>query len=66
MDEAEAREIVTALGLLLVRTEEDRPGMEPGRVLEQDPPTQELLEPGSVVRIVVGRRGAVPDTIPGR
>jgi serine/threonine-protein kinase len=65
MDEAEAREIITALGLLLVRTEEDRPGMEPGRVLEQDPPTQELLEPGSVVRIVVGRRGAVPDTIPG-
>lgn len=66
MDEGEARETVAALGLVLVRVEEDRgPDTEPGRVLDQDPQPQDLLEKGSAVRITVGRRDAPRDTIPG-
>jgi serine/threonine-protein kinase len=61
-----ARDTVVALGFTLVEIGEAF-GFEEeeGRVVGQDPPQDQMLERGSAVRIVIGRRGQRPDTVSG-
>lgn len=66
LDEADARESIEALGLVVTQVDEvAREGSDEGRVVEQDPPPDRLVERGSAVRIVVGRPGLRRDTVPG-
>jgi serine/threonine-protein kinase len=66
MPEAQARDTLVALGFTLA-TIEDAYGFEEeeGRVVGQDPPQDRMLERGSGVRIVIGRRAPRPDTVSG-
>jgi len=58
LTEEEAREILEALGLVVSEVETRfRFGMDQGRVVEQAPPAESMVEQGSAVRLVVGRRG---------
>jgi serine/threonine-protein kinase len=58
MAEDQARDTLMALGLEVGEVEEVfRFGRDQGRVVEQDPAAGQELERGSVVRLVVGRRG---------
>lgn len=55
--EEEARDTLTALGLIVEDVEEVfRFGRDQGRVVSQDPPPATELERGSSVRLIVGRR----------
>jgi eukaryotic-like serine/threonine-protein kinase len=57
MEQAEAEALLDSVGLAIVGVETRfRFGRDQGRVVEQEPPADSLLEPGSEVRIVVGRR----------
>jgi serine/threonine-protein kinase len=57
LSEEEARDTLTALGLMVDDVEEVfRFGRDQGRVVSQDPPPETELERGSSVRLVVGRR----------
>jgi serine/threonine-protein kinase len=60
--EEEARDTLTALGLIVDDVEEVfRFGRDQGRVVSQDPAPETELERGSAVRLVVGRRnGGAP------
>lgn len=62
LSEEEARDTLTALGLVVDDVEEVfRFGRDQGRVVSQDPPPETELERGSAVRLVVGRRnGGAP------
>jgi serine/threonine-protein kinase len=56
MSEAEARDTLTALGLVVSEVEEVfRFGSDQGRVVDQAPPAESVLERGSAVRLLVGR-----------
>jgi len=58
MDEATARAVIDSLGLVVSEVKEVfRFGRDQGIVVEQEPPADSLLEPGSAVRLSVGRRG---------
>ena len=58
LQRAEAEALVDSLGLVLEEvTTRFRFGRDQGRVVEQGPPADSLLDPGSGVRVVVGRRG---------
>lgn len=58
LSEEEARDTLTALGLVVGSVEEVfRFGRSQGRVVEQDPPPDSVVDPGSAVRLQVGRRG---------
>lgn len=57
MEQAEAEALLDSVGLVIIGVETRfRFGRDQGRVVEQEPPADSLLEPGSEVRIVVGRR----------
>lgn len=57
MDEGAARDSLQVLGLVVSEVEETfRFGRDQGRVVSQDPPAGEEVEPGTAVRLVVGRR----------
>jgi eukaryotic-like serine/threonine-protein kinase len=57
LERAEAEALVDSLGLVLEEvTTRFRFGRDQGRVVEQGPPADSLLDPGSGVRVVVGRR----------
>lgn len=57
MSEDVARDTLDALGLVVSEAEEVfRFGRDQGRVVGQDPPAEELVERGTAVRLVVGRR----------
>jgi len=57
MAEDQARDTLTALGLVVSEVEEVfRFGRDQGRVVAQDPPAGSELERGSAVRLTVGRR----------
>jgi len=61
LDEAEARDSLDALGLVVTDVEEVfRFGRDQGRVVAQDPPAGQEMERGSSVRLVIGRRGGTP------
>jgi len=56
--EEEARAVLDSLGLTLLDVETRfRFGRDQGLVVEQEPPAATLVERGSAVRLVVGRRG---------
>jgi len=58
MEEAEAIATLDSLGLVVGPVEEVfRFGRDQGIVVEQEPPADTPLEPGSEVRLAVGRRG---------
>jgi serine/threonine-protein kinase len=58
MEEAAARDTLTALGLVVAEVEEVfRFGRDRGVVVEQTPPAETTLESGSAIRLSVGRRG---------
>lgn len=58
LEEEEALAIIDSLGLTLQEVETRfRFGRDQGLVVEQEPPAATLLERGSAVRLVVGRRG---------
>lgn len=58
MSEEEARDTLTSLGLAVGEVEEVfRFGRDQGRVLEQTPPGDSLVQRGSAVRFSVGRTG---------
>jgi eukaryotic-like serine/threonine-protein kinase len=57
LERAEAEALVDSLGLVLEEvTTRFRFGRDQGRVVEQGPPADSLLDPGAGVRVVVGRR----------
>ncbi len=57
LERAEAEALVDSLGLVLEEiTTRFRFGRDQGRVVEQGPPADSLLDPGTGVRVVVGRR----------
>lgn len=57
MEQAEAEALIDSVGLVMMGVETRfRFGRDQGRVVEQEPPADSLLDPGSPVRIVVGRR----------
>jgi serine/threonine-protein kinase len=65
MEEAAARDTLTALGLVISRVDEiSSSGSESNRVITQEPQPGELVLRGSEVRFTVIRRIARPDTIP--
>jgi serine/threonine-protein kinase len=67
MEEAGARDTLTALGLLVTRVDEiSSTGPESNRVIAQDPQAGQLVLRGSEVRITVIRRIPRTDTIPHR
>ncbi len=54
----EALEVLDSLGLVVSEVETRfRFGMDQGRVVEQLPAAESMVEQGSAVRLVVGRRG---------
>jgi serine/threonine-protein kinase len=56
--EEQARSILDSLGLLVGRVETRfRFGRDQGLVVEQEPPASTLVQRGTAVRLVVGRRG---------
>lgn len=58
MEEAEARAVIDSLGLVVGEVREVfRFGRDQGIVVEQEPPADTPLEPGTEVRLSVGRRG---------
>ena len=58
LEETEAEAVLDSLGLVVSQKEERfRFGRDQGIVLEQDPPATTMVERGSAVRLVVGRRG---------
>ena len=58
MEEAAAIAMLDSLGLVVGTVEEVfRFGRDQGIVVEQEPPADTALEPGSQVRLAVGRRG---------
>lgn len=58
MEEADAIAMLDSLGLVVGTVEEVfRFGRDQGIVVEQEPPADTPLEPGSQVRLAVGRRG---------
>ena len=58
MEEAEAVAVVDSLGLVLGEVETRfRFGRDQGLVVEQSPPAGAMVQEGSTVRLVVGRRG---------
>ena len=64
MTEAAARDTLVAAGLVVSEVENVfRFGADQGRVVGQDPAAETVLERGSAVRLVVGRRGDEGDTI---
>ena len=57
IEQAEAEAILDSLGFVVSEiVTRFRFGRDQGRVVEQDPAVDSLLEPGSAVRLVVGRR----------
>ena len=61
LEEAEARAVLDSLGLVVGEVDEVfRFGRDQGIVVEQEPPADTPLEPGSEVRLAVGRRGRGP------
>jgi eukaryotic-like serine/threonine-protein kinase len=57
LQQAEAESILDSLGLVVSEiTTRFRFGRDQGRVVEQAPPPDSLLNPGSLVQLVVGRR----------
>ncbi|RMH16631.1 MAG: PASTA domain-containing protein, partial [Gemmatimonadetes bacterium] len=57
LEQAEAEALIDSLGLVVSEvTTRFRFGRDQGRVVEQDPPPDSLVAPGSPVRLVVGRR----------
>jgi serine/threonine-protein kinase len=63
--EAVARDTLAALGFTVELAEAFGFEEEEGRVVGQDPPQDRMLDRGSGVRIVIGRRAQRPDTVPG-
>ena len=58
LTEEEALEVLDSLGLVVSEVETRfRFGMDQGRVVEQQPVAESMVELGSAVRLVVGRRG---------
>jgi serine/threonine-protein kinase len=58
MSEDDAKRMLGSLGLLVGRVETRfRFGRDQGLVVEQEPPALTLIQKGSAVRLVVGRRG---------
>jgi serine/threonine-protein kinase len=58
LPEAEARAILEAQGLVVGEVETRfRFGRDQGMVVEQEPPASTMVQEGTVVRLVVGRRG---------
>lgn len=58
LTEEEALEVLDSLGLVVSEVETRfRFGMDQGRVVEQLPAAESMVEQGSAVRLVVGRRG---------
>lgn len=58
LSEEEARATLDSLGLVVSDVESRfRFGMDQGRVVDQEPPAATMVERGSAVRVVVGRRG---------
>jgi beta-lactam-binding protein with PASTA domain len=58
LPEAQATSILDSLGLSLSEVETRfRFGRDQGLVVEQEPPAAAMVERGSAVRLVVGRRG---------
>jgi serine/threonine-protein kinase len=65
MEEAAARDTLTALGLVISRVDEiSSSGSESNRVITQEPQAGQLVPRGSEVRFTVIRRISRPDTIP--
>jgi eukaryotic-like serine/threonine-protein kinase len=65
LEEAQARDTLQALGFLLSAVEEAFGfDAQEGQVVGQDPPAGRQMELGSAVRIVIGREGQRPDTLP--
>ena len=65
--EEEAILALDSLGLFVTEIEQNSPlGMEPGVVIEQDPPSASSVEVGSDVRLVIGDRGLLPAVPPAR
>lgn len=57
LEQAEAEAMLDSLGLVVSEiTTRFRFGRDQGRVVEQAPPPDSLLDPGSLVQLVVGRR----------
>lgn len=57
LEQAEAEAVLDSLGLVVEQiTTRFRFGRDQGRVVEQTPPPDSLLEPGTAVQLVVGRR----------
>ena len=57
LEQAEAESMLDSLGLVVSEiTTRFRFGRDQGRVVEQTPPPDSLLDPGSLVQLVVGRR----------
>jgi serine/threonine-protein kinase len=58
LPEDQARSILDSLGMLVGRVETRfRFGRDQGMVVEQEPPASTMIQKGSAVRLVVGRRG---------
>jgi serine/threonine-protein kinase len=64
MEEMQARDTLQALGFLSEVEEAFEMEAQEGRVVDQDPPAGRLMELGAAVRIVIGREGPRPDTVP--
>ena len=63
--EEEAFLLLDSLGLFVTEIELDSlMGMEPGVVVEQDPPPASTVEVGSEVRLVIGDRALLPTDLP--
>lgn len=57
LEQAEAEALLDSLGLVVSEvTTRFRFGRDQGRVVEQEPPPDSLVTPGSAIRLVVGRR----------
>lgn len=65
LTEQEAVLLLDSLGLFVTEIELESPtGMEPGVVIEQDPPPAGTVEVGSEVRLVIGDRALLPVDLP--
>ena len=65
LSEVEAFLLLDSLGLFVTEIEMDAlTSLEPGVVIEQDPPSASTVEVGSEVRLVIGDRALLPGDLP--
>lgn len=65
MPEEQARSILDSLGMLVGEVDERfRFGRDQGLIVEQEPPASTLVQKGTAVRLVVGRRGGDLSSLP--